>query len=191
MKRAGRAGKGLFIGAACAAVAALTAVAVGALMTSNGYRVLANLTPSIPQGFYIASTTKPEAFKRGDIVAFDPANDAQRYGYEQGWMKPGSRYMKRVAAVPGDVVCVDDRITIRTPSRPGNPATFRDVGPVAKADRHGVPLPHFLEGCSTVPAGMVLPIGDGVPNSYDGRYYGYIEVDSIGEIVRPLVTWRE
>ncbi|WP_196297738.1 S26 family signal peptidase, partial [Xanthomonas albilineans] len=61
-------------------------------------------------------------------------------------------------------------------------------GTVSAIDRTGVPLPHVLQGCNRVPAGQIFTIGDGLPNSYDGRYYGFVPVSLIAGSITPLWT---
>ncbi|TAA36404.1 signal peptidase I [Pseudoxanthomonas winnipegensis] len=170
--------KGLKIGLALALIVPLTACAAALGLSALGYTFTANLTPSIAEGIYLLNHNNRTA-ERGRIVAFKPHNAAAQYGYEQGWMKPGSWYIKRVAAVAGDTVCVGSEATVATPSEPGKPATFTRIGPVADTDRTGKPLPHELKGCSRVPPGHFFPVGDGLPNSYDGRYYGFVPVSNI------------
>ncbi|RNK73298.1 S26 family signal peptidase, partial [Xanthomonas vasicola] len=126
--------------------------------------------------------------ERGQLIAFPPHNAAARYGFERGWMKPGSLYIKRVGAVAGDTVCVDVEVTIATPTTPGHPATFTRVGAVSATDHTGVPLPHALQGCNRVPAGHIFPVGDGLANSYDGRYYGFVPVALIVGRITPIWT---
>lgn len=181
--------RGLRIGLMLAVLVPSLALIIGYAMAQAGYRVTVNLTPSIPQGFYLADSAVPAVLRRGQLVAFYPHSSATQYAYDQGWVKPGAAYVKAVAAVAGDTVCVGAELTIRTRSGPGQPAEFRRVGPVHENDRTGRPLPHLLRGCQQVPDGYILPIGEGLPNSYDGRYYGFIPSSEVTAVLRPLITW--
>lgn len=178
--------KGLKRGLIMSVAVPVLATAAAFTMAQAGYTLTANLTPSVPVGLYIANRNHGTV-ELGQLVGFYPHNDAAQHGFREGWMKPGSWYVKRVGAVAGDMVCVDKELTIRTAGQ-GAPAQFVRVGPVAQHDRTGKPLPHVLAGCQRVPAGQFLPVGDGVPNSFDGRYYGFVPVSKIEATLRPLWT---
>lgn len=181
--------RGLKLGVTLAVVGALAGGLVGWSLDRAGYTVTANLTPSVPVGLYISDANQQGA-ERGKLVAFYPHNEAAQYAFQRGWMKPGSVYVKRVAATAGDMVCADKELTVRTQSV-GETAAFVRVGEIAETDHDGQPLPHILSGCSRVPEGYFLPVGDGVPNSYDGRYYGFVPVSAIEANLRPLWTKSE
>jgi conjugative transfer signal peptidase TraF len=177
---------GLLLGGALAVVAPLIGVMTATAMAHVGYSVTANLTPSVPVGLYIANHYIG-AIKRGQIVSFGPHNAAALYGFQRGWIKPGGTYIKRVGAIVGDLVCVDNELTITT-NESGKLGTLKRIGLVAEVDRNGRPLPHELEGCHRVPAGYFLPVGDGLPNSYDGRYYGFVSVLAVQATLSPMWT---
>jgi conjugative transfer signal peptidase TraF len=179
--------KGLAIGISLALFATALGWSSARVLASLGFTVIANLSPSVAQGLYLLNRNAHSA-ERGQLVAFPPYNAATRYGFERGWMKPGSLYIKRVGAVAGDMVCINSEVTIATPTTPGHPATYARVGAVAATDRTGVPLPHVLHGCTRVPAGHIFTIGDGLANSYDGRYYGFVPVSLIAGKITPLWT---
>ncbi|WDK04553.1 S26 family signal peptidase [Xanthomonas campestris] len=179
--------KGLVIGLGFAVLAPTLGWVSARILAGLGFTVIANLSPSVAQGLYLLNRNVRSA-ERGQLVAFPPHNAAARYGFERGWMKPGSVYIKRVGAVAGDMVCVNVEVTIATPTTPGNPATFTRVGAVAATDHTGMPLPRAVRGCNRVPAGHVFPIGDGLANSYDGRYYGFLPVSLIAGRITPLWT---
>jgi signal peptidase I len=101
--------------------------------------------------------------KPNDIVVFQfPKN-------------PELDYIKRVIAVAGDIVEIrDKKITIN-----GKPFD----------DRHGVfkdPLIHPASldprdnfGPVTVPAGKIFTMGDNRDNSFDGRFWGFVDLKAI------------
>lgn len=178
--------KGLKIGITLAVLVPALATGMAWSMARAGYTLTANLTPSIPVGLYLANANHRDAI-RGELVAFGPHNEAAREAFKRGWMKLGSRFVKRVGAIAGDVVCADVELTIRTAGQ-GETPTFVRVGKIAASDRRGVPLPRALKGCVVVPVGHFLPVGDGRLNSYDGRYYGFVPVASIEARLRPMWT---
>ncbi|WP_045761413.1 S26 family signal peptidase, partial [Xanthomonas albilineans] len=142
--------KGLSAGLSLAVFAPAVGWATARGLATLGFTVIANLSPSVAQGLYLLNRNV-HSTNRGQLVAFPPHNYAARYGFERGWMKPGSLYIKRVGAVAGDTVCVNTDVTIATPTTPDHPATYRRVGTVSAIDRTGVPLPHVLQGCNRVP----------------------------------------
>ncbi len=153
-------------------------------MARAGYTMTANLTPSVPMGLYVADH-HVGTLTRGQIVAFLPHNAAARYGIQRGWIKPGAVYVKRAAGLAGDLVCVGASLTIETRVQHATSEIMR-IGPVARVDRKGRALPHELEGCNRVPIGYFLPVGDGLPNSFDGRYFGFVPVAAIQARLSPL-----
>jgi len=94
---------------------------------------------------------------------------------EAGHVKAaGNRFLKRVAALPGDRVCSENgQILINDVL----------VAAVSQVDSAGVALPHW-SGCKTLGDGEVFLLGDD-PMSFDGRYWG---VTSITDIEG---TWRK
>jgi signal peptidase I len=177
---------GLGLGGVLAFLAPVLGMVAAAGMAKAGYTMTANLTPSVPTGLYLADH-HVGTLTRGQIVAFLPHNAAARYGVERGWIKPGGSYIKRVAALAGDLVCVDAALTVTTVEE-GSAGTVKRIGPVARVDRSGRPLPHELQGCHRVPAGSFLPVGDGLPNSFDGRYFGFVSVSAVQARLTPLWT---
>lgn len=178
--------KGLVLGCGLALLAHMLGLGAAAGMARAGYTMTANLTPSVPMGLYVADH-HVGTLTRGQIVAFLPHNAAARYGIQQGWIKPGGAYIKRVAALAGDLVCVDAELTVTTMEE-GSVGTTKRIGPVATVDRSGRPLPHELQGCHRVPVGSFLPVGDGLPNSFDGRYFGFVPVRMVQARLTSLWT---
>jgi signal peptidase I len=94
----------------------------------------------------------------------------------------GEVLLKRVVAVPGDVVEVDaGHVTIDGVAAP---VSERDGGLVEDLDGHMHPLggeygggPDF--GPTRVPADRFLVLGDNRGNSRDGRFFGWVARDAI------------
>ncbi|RNK87285.1 hypothetical protein C9408_15810, partial [Xanthomonas vasicola pv. vasculorum] len=128
-----RAIKGLIIGLTLTVLAPTIGWASARLLGAFGFTVIANLSPSVAQGMYLLNRDVRSA-ERGQLVAFPPHNAAARYGFERGWMKPGSLYIKRIGAIAGDTVCVNVDVTIATPTTAGHPSTFTREGHVTAAD---------------------------------------------------------
>jgi len=81
--------------------------------------------------------------------------------------------VKRVAAVAGDRVCAADHAVN---------IDGRHVADRLSADRLGRPLPVWT-GCRTLQVGELFLL-NGVPDSFDGRYFGPTPTSAvIGELV--------
>jgi signal peptidase I len=106
---------------------------------------------------------------RGDVVVLSSPTD-------------GEVLLKRVVAVPGDIVEVQDgRVT--TNGVPA-PVTEQDGGLVEQLGGHAHPLgaaygggPDF--GPTRVPPDRFLVLGDNRGNSRDGRFFGWVARDAI------------
>jgi signal peptidase I len=134
---------------------------------------------------------------RGDIVVFDSPQD-------------GTSLVKRVAAVPGDVVMLDGESLIVNGQRlrygPGEadhlrelPAATREQSPIvlredgAGIDHEIMLLPGRMGGRSfgpvTVPNGMYVMLGDNRDNSADSRYFGFVPRRNIlGRATRVVIS---
>jgi signal peptidase I len=116
-----------------------------------------------------AYAVRGSAPARGDVVVLASPTD-------------GEVLLKRIVAVPGDVVEIDDgHVTIDgVPA----PVTQRDGGFVEELGGRTHPLgaeygggPDF--GPTRVPAARFLVLGDNRGNSRDGRFFGWVDRDAI------------
>lgn len=109
-----------------------------------GYVPSASMEPTIPTGGFIIGNRLYGELQRGDIVIFE---------------RNGTCLVKRIAAVPGDIVYLDDRT-------------------------HAVSVNTELE-CATrvlqVPKASYFMLGDNAAYSVDGRYWEvpYVTEDEI------------
>ncbi len=140
----------------------------------------------------VARTGEPQ---RGDVVTFSSPAD-------------GTRLIKRIMALPGDVVEMrDEQLTIN-----GQRARYTPVGEVLERvgegrmltgqryeeaiglQRQRIQVLPQIEarrdfGPITVPADQFLMLGDNRDNSVDSRYYGMVPRELlIGQAVRVLVS---
>jgi signal peptidase I len=97
--------------------------------------------------------------QRGEIAVFDSPRD-------------GTRLIKRIVAIGGDVVSlVDGRLTINgKPLGDEHLEHFGSRNAILNLDDGGGPEMHDV----VIPEGMVLAIGDHRGNSLDGRFFGPI-----------------
>ncbi|MFZ4603940.1 MAG: hypothetical protein ACOYM8_15960, partial [Caulobacterales bacterium] len=64
--------------------------------------MLYNSTPSMPVGIYLRSD---RCIAPGAIVSVRAIDVAPNYAAARSFTKPGNRFLKRIAATAGDVVC--------------------------------------------------------------------------------------
>lgn len=159
-----------------AAVAAL----FGALFTAVTWlepapRLLWNASASAAIGLYwIDVGAAPET---GDLVAIVPPPELARFLGARGYLPPDVPLLKRVAGLPGALVC-----------RSGVFVTIDGVG-VARAlarDRANRPLPIWT-GCRTIAHGEIFLI-NAARDSLDSRYFGPIPASGLIGTAQPLVT---
>ncbi len=156
-----------------------TLLLLGAVAFYVGLRV--NVTNSLPLGLYVLTTALPE---RGDLVAFDLpehnpyASIASSRNYGGLNMRP---YLKHLAAVPGDDIQMDEQ-SLRINGQLMPNSAFRD------SDRMGRPLSRFLV-TGTVPTGKALVLSGYHPMSFDGRYFGLLDLTDLQKVI-PILTFN-
>lgn len=149
-----------------------------------------NRTNSLPKGLYWAVAKEPE---RGDLVAFWPRDtaamrEARHRGYILGGVYntvDGEGYgllLKRLMAIPGDVVSITDVGVVI------NGSLVPNTKPLV-ADNVGDPLPTLRFTDYRLGDGEVLFLSDYLPRSFDGRYFGAQERRQIVEVVVPVWIW--
>lgn len=140
-------------------VAAATAIAaLGVAQTRTGDLLLFNHSPSIQRGLYLRIQGPIERTSIVTLRAVDVAPAAAR---RRGFDGPGDRFIKRVAALSGDVVCAEGAlITVN-----GQNAAARRA-----RDSSDRTLPSW-RGCRTLAADEFLLLGD-TADSFDSRYWG-------------------
>lgn len=133
-----------------------------------GLRV--NVTASLPRGLYLLCPGTPG---RGEYAAFCLSGEFAELARERGYLQAGScpsglrPLLKRVAALPGDVVNVA-ALSLRA------------------TDSQGRSLPSFLQSGSVL-SGMVLLLADH-PGSFDGRYFGLVPLDALQRVTQ-VMCW--
>jgi conjugative transfer signal peptidase TraF len=160
-------------------VAILVLSLLGVITYRLGLRV--NVTSSLPVGLYRLTNVTP---RRGDLVAFNLPEDnpyatiARSRNYGGSNIRP---FLKRLAAVPGDIIkigrqglCINDRIIPNS--------AFHNW------DKMGRPLPRYLVA-GTVPTGKALVLSGYNPMSFDGRYFGLLDLDDLQKVI-PVSTFN-
>ncbi|HVA14048.1 MAG TPA: S26 family signal peptidase, partial [Stellaceae bacterium] len=134
--------------------------------------IIYNASASAPLGFY--RVLPAEMLRRGDVVLARTPDSVRRLAAERGYLPATVPLVKRIAALDGDTVCARGRaITIDA----------RHVADRLATDHVGRPLPAWI-GCTTLGPGEVFLLMAGVPDSFDGRYFGPVPASAIiGKLV--------
>jgi conjugative transfer signal peptidase TraF len=139
-------------------------------------RLIWNASASVPVGLYWRAAEP--VIRRGDLVLAKLPEPMRQLAAERGYLPANVPLVKRVAAVPGDRICeIGTDIWIN-----GRIAARR-----LAVDRRGRVLPVW-NFCGELPGGMVFLLVTGVPDSFDGRYFGPIEMRRIVGRLVPLWT---
>ena len=134
--------------------------------------IIYNASASAPIGFY--RVLPVGVLRRGDLVLARTPESVRRLAAERGYIPATVPLVKRVAAVAGDTVCaINHAVSI----------DGRHVADQLTADPLGRPLPDW-SGCRTLRSGQIFLLMQGVPDSFDGRYFGPVPVSAvIGRLV--------
>jgi len=157
-------------------------VFIGVVVYSQGLRY--NFTPSFARGFYLIQDSAAP-YKQGELVIFcPPDNPAFKLASEREYVTRGlcgagdyRPMMKRVIGVEGDTVIISDE-DVRVNG------TRIDNSTIMTHDSKGRPIAAFEGGI--VPKGSLFLMSNENPNSYDGRYFGFVEQGQIIGTIKPL-----
>jgi conjugative transfer signal peptidase TraF len=147
------------------------------------FGVRLNVTPSLPLGFYITSSSRD-----ANLVEFCPQGAAatislsRQYRTAGACPDGGAPLLKPVVAFPGDRVKVSaDGIRVNGQLLPNSAGRFRD-----HLQR---PLDPWPYGTYKVEPGTVWVVSSFNSYSFDSRYYGAVPESSIRHHLRPLWTF--
>lgn len=134
--------------------------------------LLYNPSHSIPEGFYVRASGP---LTSGAIVTVRAIDVSPNYAAVRDFTEPGDRFIKRVAAARGQVVCgrggeisIDGVIVVHRLER----------------DAAGRDLPRW-EGCRVLGQGEFMLLGD-TADSFDGRYWGPVSARIIEGVWHPV-----
>lgn len=138
--------------------------------------IIYNASASAPRGFY--RVLPIGVLHRGDLVLVRTPIAVRRLAAERGYLPATVPLVKRIAALTGDTICAIDRAVS---------INGRHLADQLAADRMGRPLPHWT-GCRTLHSGEIFLLMAGVPDSFDGRYFGPVQISAV--IGRLVPLWR-
>jgi conjugative transfer signal peptidase TraF len=161
----------------CAAVLAVTVIAV---LLQGPYErpfFVFNTSPSIPLGLYYRRRGVDGA-RAGDVVLFAiPAGTAHRFvKHRLGEVRSNWTILKPVAAAGGDHVCTRDGWLFINGTR---------AAPLVETDSDGNPVPSW-RGCRVLKDGELFVMATRVERSFDSRVYGPIREALVWGIYAPL-----
>lgn len=130
-------------------------------------KLIWNASASVPIGLY--SVRPANTHRVGDLVAVRPPQALAAFLDTRGYLASGVPLLKRVAALPGQVVCRIGRTII---------VDGVTMGLALDRDRVGRILPAW-EGCRFVADEEVFLMNRRSQNSLDGRYFGPLSASTI------------
>ncbi|MBA4143582.1 MAG: conjugative transfer signal peptidase TraF [Nitrosospira sp.] len=166
------------------AVAAIGLLLLGFVCSALGLRV--NATKSIPVGVY---RIVDEPVEKGGYVIFCPPesslfDEARERGYIAAGFCPGDYgfMMKRVLARENDrIVSTGEGLRI-------NGALLPSSLPL-RTDKAGRTMPPYPFSDYTLGESQLLLMSDVSGTSFDGRYFGPVDVSQVRGVIRPVVTF--
>ena len=137
-------------------------------------RLLWNASASVPIGFYVIHPAG--RLTVGELLAVRPPAPLAQFMAARRYLAFGVPLIKHVAALSGEIVC-----------RSGFTITVNGIAEAQAFDRdaRGRKLPVW-QGCRTVRSGEVFLMNAGVPDSFDGRYFGPVPDSTIIGSATPL-----
>lgn len=158
----------------------LRALVATALVTSAACalasHLLINVTRSMPLGVYWMQRAG-SSFARQDLVAFAVPPAVRDLVRERHYLLGGALLLKPVAAVAGDVVCIEgDALALN-----GKPSAH-----LRSTDSDGRPLPRDAR-CGLLPSGFVYVLASD-PRSFDSRVFGPVDIHALHPVA-PLWTF--
>lgn len=166
------------------AIAAIVVLALGFMCFAAGLRV--NTTRSIPVGLY---RIVDEPVGKGAYVIFCPPQlplfgEARERGYIPAGFCPGDYgfMMKRVLAMGGDVVTsMDEGLSVNGELLPASVPL--------KTDKAGKAMPRYPFSDYTLGNSELLLMSDVSATSFDGRYFGPVNLPQIRGVIRPVIIF--
>jgi conjugative transfer signal peptidase TraF len=155
------------------------ALALSTIAAMPAKRYVWNASGSVPVGLYRLQPTGNLTVTQ--LVAVQPPEPLATFLADHRYLPRGVPMLKRVRALPGQIVCRDG-LTITVDNIAAGEARERDS--------RGRPLPVW-QGCRVIAAGEVFLMNAQSADSFDGRYFGVLPTTAIIGRAKPLWTSRE
>jgi conjugative transfer signal peptidase TraF len=160
---------------------ALVALGVAALATPSAFsitpRLIWNTSASAPLGFYWVAGSGP--LNRHDFVLARLPESVRLLANERGYLPLGVPLIKPIAGLPRDHICTIGRSIL---------VDGKVIAQRLKRDALHRRLPAWKD-CRLLRSDEVLLLHPTIPDSFDGRYFGPMDIDDvIGRLV-PIWTW--
>jgi conjugative transfer signal peptidase TraF len=159
-----------------AAAAVLHALSIGPKVAP---RFVWNASESVPTGLYGVQPAR-RLIVTDLVVAFPPEQLAAVLA-DGGYLPRGLPLIKRVLALPGQIVCRKDLTII---------VDGIEMGSARERDSRGRLL-HAWQGCRALRLGEVFLMNWDEPASLDSRYFGPLPIAAIVGRAVPLWTFEE
>jgi conjugative transfer signal peptidase TraF len=142
-------------------------------------RLIWNASASVPIGLYAVHPAG--TLQVGELVIVTPPEPLADFLDDRHYLPKGVPLLKRILALPGQVVCRSSRtITVD-----GNV-----MGEAFERDHLGRPLPVW-QGCRRIADGEIFLMNRQPADSLDGRYFGALPATTIVGRAEPLWTLTE
>jgi conjugative transfer signal peptidase TraF len=139
-------------------------------------RLLWNESASVRIGLY--SLRPASDLRVGDLVVDKPSAGLSRYMASRRYLPADASLLKYVAAVSGQNVCRRGMIV----SIDG-----QAIATALAKDRANRPLPVW-QGCHTLKPSEIFLLSPAIADSFDGRYFGAVPLDTVTARAKPIWT---
>ncbi|MDI3563367.1 S26 family signal peptidase [Bradyrhizobium sp. Arg816] len=138
-----------------------------------------NASESVPIGLYRLQLA--DTLFVTELLAVQPPEPLATFLDLNGYLPAGLPILKRVLALPGQIVCRSG-LTISVDAI--------EMGEARDRDGRGRPLPKW-QGCRVVGEGELFVMNWQSTNSLDGRYFGFLPASAVIGRALPVWTWEE
>jgi len=160
------------------AMVAAVAIVTSTMGAKPVPRFVWNASESVPIGLY--SVGPADRLAVTILVVAIPPEPLATVLAERGYLPHGVPLLKRILALPGQIVCRKDLLIV---------VDGVEMGGALERDRRGCPLPAW-HGCRVVAKEEVFLMNWDEPASLDGRYFGPIPSSAIVGRAEPLWTFE-
>ena len=139
-----------------------------------------NLTPSIKMGIYFVLPVNKDDLKIGDIVLFSMPKEIDKFVHEREYVTDNCHtFLKEIGALENDRIKIENKKLY---------INDKFIGKIEQEDTLGRELPQIEN--FIVPKDYFFPIGTH-PKSFDGRYYGKVDIKLIEKQAFLIVDFRK